>query len=113
MERRTFLRSIALVGGATGMTGCVSPIGTDVHSATPAEEDVSPTEDLMREHGVLKRVILVYREALRRLATREDLPPETLAGAARIIRVFIEDYHEKLEEDFLFPRFRKPINKLN
>jgi hemerythrin-like domain-containing protein len=27
--------------------------------------------------------------------------------AAGIIRTFIEDYHEKLEEDFLFPRFRK------
>lgn len=28
-----------------------------------------------------------------------------------IIRYFIEDYHEKLEEDFLFPRFEK-ANKL-
>jgi hemerythrin-like domain-containing protein len=27
--------------------------------------------------------------------------------SATIIRNFIEDYHEKLEEDFLFPRFRK------
>jgi hemerythrin-like domain-containing protein len=27
--------------------------------------------------------------------------------SARIIRNFTEDYHEKLEEDFLFPRFRK------
>ena len=30
------------------------------------EEDVSPPEDLMREHGVLKRVLLVYEEAVRR-----------------------------------------------
>jgi hemerythrin-like domain-containing protein len=27
--------------------------------------------------------------------------------SAKIIRNFIEDYHEKLEEDFLFPRFKK------
>ena len=28
-----------------------------------------------------------------------------------MVRGFVEDYHEKLEEDFLFPRFRK-ANKL-
>lgn len=71
------------------------------------EEEVSPVEDLMREHGVLKRVLLVYHEAVRRIESRAELPPESLASAARIIREFIEDYHEKLEEDYLFPRFRK------
>ncbi len=30
-----------------------------------------------------------------------------LASAADIVRHFVEEYHEKLEEDFLFPRFRK------
>jgi hemerythrin-like domain-containing protein len=71
------------------------------------EEDVSPAEDLMREHGVLKRVLLVYRELIRRMDANEGFPPETLSGSAAIIRKFIEDYHEKLEEDHLFPRFRK------
>ena len=61
----------------------------------------------MREHGVLKRVLLVYGEAIRRIETNEDLPPETVMDSAKIIRNFIEDYHEKLEEDFLFPRFKK------
>jgi hemerythrin-like domain-containing protein len=70
------------------------------------EEEVSPAEDLMREHGVLKRVLLVYGEAIRRIETNEDLPPETVMDSAKIIRNFIEDY-EKLEEDFLFPRFKK------
>ena len=69
--------------------------------------EVSPPEDLMREHGVLKRILLVYIEALRRIDAREDLPPEPVAASAKIIRDFIEDYHEKLEEDFLFPRFKK------
>jgi hemerythrin-like domain-containing protein len=73
------------------------------------EEEVSPAEDLMREHGVLKRIILIYREGLRRIDADppEDLPPEAIADSARIIREFIEDYHEKLEENFLFPRFRR------
>jgi hemerythrin-like domain-containing protein len=71
------------------------------------EEEVSPAEDLMREHGVLKRVLLIYGEAIRRIEANEDLPPETVMDSAKIIRNFIEDYHEKLEEDFLFPRFKK------
>jgi hypothetical protein len=61
----------------------------------------------MREHGVLKRVLLVYGEGIRRLEANEDLPPDAIADAAKIIRNFIEDYHEKLEENFLFPRFEK------
>ena len=65
----------------------------------------------MREHGVLKRILLIYGEALRRLDVNQDLPPEPLADAAKIIREFVEDYHEKLEENFLFPRFKK-ANKL-
>jgi hemerythrin-like domain-containing protein len=70
-------------------------------------EEVSASEDLMREHGVLDRVLLVYDEALRRLAGRLDLPPDAVSGGARIVRRFIEDYHEKLEEEHLFPRFEK------
>jgi len=74
----------------------------------PAEDDkVSPAEDLMREHGILKRVILVYNEIDDRLSRGRGFPPETLLGGAVIIRDFIEDYHEKLEENFLFPRFEK------
>lgn len=78
-----------------------------MRGAEEEEQEVSPAEDLMREHGVLKRVLLIYAEAIRRIDANEDLPPETLADSAKIIRSFIEDYHEKLEEDFLFPRFEK------
>ncbi len=109
-SRRAFLRT---VGGAAGtgflLAGCAGgerlKAGPEGHEAD--EEEVSPAEDLMREHGVLKRVLLVYGEAVRRIDAGQDLPPEPLADAAGIIRHFIEDYHEKLEEDFLFPRMRK------
>jgi len=71
------------------------------------DEEVSPAEDLMREHGVLKRILLVYGEAIRRLDGNQELPPDPILDAAKMVRSFVEDYHEKLEEDFLFPRFRK------
>src|SRR6266850_1971991 len=75
------------------------------------EEDVTPAEDLMREHGVLKRVLLIYDEVRDRIARKTPFPPEAVSSSATIIRSFIEQYHEKLEEDHLFPRFRKH-NKL-
>jgi hemerythrin-like domain-containing protein len=71
------------------------------------EDEVTPAEDLMREHGVLKRVLLVYDEVRERIAARKAFPAEAVTSAANIIRSFIEQYHEKLEEEQLFPRFRK------
>jgi hemerythrin-like domain-containing protein len=61
----------------------------------------------MREHGVLDRILLIYEEGLRRLDSRQDFDPAVLAESAQIVRRFIEDYHEKLEEDHLFTRFEK------
>lgn len=71
------------------------------------DENISPAEDLMREHGVLNRILLIYDEHLRKLAAKRTFDGSVLASAADIVRHFIEEYHEKLEEDFLFPRFRK------
>jgi len=108
--RRWLLRLMSAVPIA-GFSGTFSK---RVLFASPAalalkeeEEEISPAEDLMREHGVLKRILLVYAEVIRRLDAAEDLPPESLKDSAGIIRNFIEDYHEKLEEDFIFPRFRR------
>jgi hypothetical protein len=72
------------------------------------EQEVSPAEDLMREHGVLKRVLLVYGEAVRRLDAREDLPPEPVADGAKLIRAFIEDYTRSWKRTSSFPAFGRP-----
>jgi hemerythrin-like domain-containing protein len=73
------------------------------------DKEVGANEDLMREHGVLRRALLVYRAAagrLRRAPAR--LPAGALANTARLFRTFGEDYHErKLEEKFIFPAVRK------
>jgi len=70
-------------------------------------EEVTPSEDLMREHGVLNRLLLLYDEALRRSDAHELIPGATVVGAAEIIRRFIEQYHERLEEEHVFPVFEK------
>jgi hemerythrin-like domain-containing protein len=75
--------------------------------SSPKEEEISPNEDLMREHGILERILLIYEEGLRRLAAKQEMAPDAIGDSAAIVRKFIEDYHEKLEEEFLFPRFEK------
>src|SRR5207302_6331737 len=64
-------------------------------------------EDLMREHGILNRILLIYEEGLRRLKAKEDVTPALFRTPATLVRKFVEDYHEKLEENFIFPEFEK------
>ena len=75
--------------------------------AAPVE--VTAAEDLMREHGILRRALLVYQESAVRL--RQDassVPPDVLEKAANLFRVFGEDYHEKkLEEVYILPIVKK------
>jgi hemerythrin-like domain-containing protein len=75
--------------------------------AGESEEDVGPGEDLMREHGVLRRILLVYGEVSRRLETSADFDVAAVQRSAKLIRRFVEDYHEKQEEEMLFPRFER------
>jgi hemerythrin-like domain-containing protein len=73
------------------------------------EEDVSATEDLMREHGVIRRVLVIYREsALRLRVSPATVSPDALLRSAKLMRSFGEDYHEKqLEEAHIFPAVKK------
>ena len=103
-SRRQFIKASGIFIAASGVAAAVNAFAKEEENKN---EQVSPPEDLMREHGVLKRILLIYSEAIRRIERQQDLPPEPLADSAKIIRDFVEDYHEKLEEDFLFPRFKK------
>src|SRR6195952_787639 len=70
-------------------------------------QKASPPEDLMQEHGLLNRVLLIYDTCRMHLSNKENFPREALLNGAGIIRTFVEDYHEKQEENYLFPRFQK------
>lgn len=113
-KRRQLIAGISLAGAGVLLNACrTSPSGSG--SATnksdePAPGEAAPVEvtaaeDLMREHGILRRALLVYRESAIRL--RQDaasVPPDVLEKAANLFRVFGEDYHEqKLEEVYIFP----------
>ncbi len=62
----------------------------------------------MREHGIIRRAILVYRYSASNLRSGGDVDPKTLERAAKLLRSFGEDYHErKLEEAHIFPAIKK------
>jgi hemerythrin-like domain-containing protein len=103
-NRRRFLTAAA--SGMAAATLAAGPIRADDKKNKP-EEDVGATEDLMREHGVLNRILLIYEEGLRRLRANEEITPDVFHKPATLVRKFVEDYHEKLEENFIFPEFEK------
>ena len=119
--RRELLAGISLAGAGALLVGCRKSVNqsggeSNISEPTAGElgpADVTANEDLMREHGVLRRALLVYREAATRL--RQDansVPTDALEKTAQLFRVFGEDYHEKkLEETYIFPlvkKFRNP-----
>lgn len=106
--RRTCVLGLASTAGLL-LAGCAA--GTnDAKSAKPSavgepeEAEVTPGEDLMQEHGVLERVLLVYAEAARRIERAEVFDVSVVTRAAEVVRHFVEEYHEKTEEQFVFPR---------
>src|SRR5438874_4705530 len=71
------------------------------------DEGVTAPEDLMREHGVLNRCLLIYEEGMRRVEAGQEVSPEVFQHTAQLVRKFVEEYHEKNEENYIFPHFEK------
>jgi hemerythrin-like domain-containing protein len=119
-SRRAFL-AIAIAGAGALLAACrkqgdapapspaagggPAPAGDAGPNQEEKGEDVGAVEDLMREHGVIRRVLVVYREASARLRNQPSaVAPGAVQSAAQLIRTFAEDYHEKqLEEGHIFP----------
>jgi hemerythrin-like domain-containing protein len=120
-KRRQLLAGISVAGAGVLLSACrntqtrsggatTDENNNDAPAPGEAEPiEVTATEDLMREHGILRRALLVYQETAVRL--RQDassVPLDTLEKTAKLFQVFGEDYHEKkLEEVFIFPAVKK------
>ncbi len=103
-NRRNLLRYSGWLGIAA-----VTPDLLAEQKAEAKEPEVSATEDLMREHGVIRRALLVYAETVPRLRQNASaVDAAALRAAAQLFRTFGEEYHEKmLEEQHIFPVIRK------
>jgi len=120
-SRRDFIRNAAYItGSAFVLSGCsgITASGNMQNNTRPVEKneeddkEVTAVEDLMREHGILRRALLVYGEAAVRLhKDPNSVPPDALQKTAKLFRTFGEDYHEKqLEETYIFPRLKQVGN---
>ncbi len=89
------------------MTGRWVSSPTLARRSDDGAKEILPIEDLMREHGVLNRLLLIYEELIRRAEEKEHFPKGVLIKVLALVRTFIEDYHEKLEETYIFPLFEK------
>lgn len=91
-------------GGVAGASGTAA---LRSHTDDTARRAPAPGEELMTEHGVLKRLLLAYRAAANRLTDPATPPPAgAILDAAGIIADYIESFHEGLEEAYIFPRIR-------
>jgi hemerythrin-like domain-containing protein len=115
-RRRTFLRAAATAAGIA-LAGCATAHAAGGERAASGKEkdgegehgeeaEVTPGEDLMQEHGLIERVLLIYDEGARRIERSEALDLVVITSAAGIVRRFVEDYHERQEEQSVFPRLQ-------
>src|SRR6266545_2677352 len=95
-NRRDFL---LLAGASAGF----------IFAAPSKEPEVTATEDLMREHGVIRRALRVYAQLADKLRkSPASVDAAALHKTAQLFRTFGEDYHERmLEEQHIFPIVRK------
>lgn len=100
--RRDFLRQGGTLLGLTAMLGAGGLLGCAKEPKTPA---VTATEALMQGHGVTQRLLLVFEELAVRLRYGKEFSLGTLTDALGLARRYLQDFHEKWEEERLFPRF--------
>ena len=98
---RRGLIAAAAAGAALGLAGCGKGEAND--------KDVGAVEDLMREHGVLRRILVIYRAVAPQVRTASaGVDAKQLWKAADLFRRFGEAYHEQmLEERHIFPQVMK------
>jgi hemerythrin-like domain-containing protein len=114
LQRRLLVRNSLLLGVAIA-TPVAPVLGDEKDSqAEQKEPEVTATEDLMREHGVIRRALLVYFETVPKLRQNPaSVDPAALKQTAQLFRTFGEDYHERmLEEQHIFPLIRKQGSEL-
>jgi hemerythrin-like domain-containing protein len=118
-NRRKLVAGFLGIGAAAGATAIPLMSKALQADSPPAkdkdkEPEVAATEDLMREHGVIRRALLVYFETVPKLRTQpSSVDPAALHQTAQLFRTFGEDYHERmLEEQHIFPLVRKQGGEL-
>lgn len=104
MTLETPRRGLFVAAAASAATVALAACGKKA-----PDKDVSAVEDLMREHGVLRRILVLYRESAAFVrANFSSVDGKLIWRAADLFRRFGEAYHEQqLEETHIFPQALK------
>ena len=98
LSRRRLLGMAGAAGAGLLITGCTG-------SNKPSAATATAIEILDRHHGLLYRAISILEEVRGGMDARMDLPPEIIQGTVELVRRFVVDHHQKLEEKYIFPAF--------
>ncbi|MDB6112332.1 MAG: hypothetical protein JWR69_4082 [Pedosphaera sp.] len=82
VNRRVFLTVSAGLVVGTSLLASAAP------EMINADKGVTAPEELMKEHGVLNRCLLIYEEGIRRIEGRQDVSPEVFDHTAGLIRYY-------------------------
>jgi hemerythrin-like domain-containing protein len=93
----------AAVGAGIALAASPTAAAPNTAQLDSVARETPLTEDLMNEHGMLIRIILIYREVTRRVAAGAPVPRAEAHDAGLIIEQFIHGFHEPLEEAYVFP----------
>src|SRR5438477_12735269 len=100
------LSGIVLVAGSAG--AALAAKKEPKAPPPPPEKKVGAIEELMRQHGVLRRVLLVYRQSAAQLRGGGKLDPKLLRQAAQLFRDFGENFPSRsFCRPYVFPTLRK------
>ena len=70
-------------------------------------KDINFCEDVMYEHGIVRKLLVIYNKCIDIIQSENN--PEIYSivkQTALIIRKFVEEYHEFIEEEYIFPLFK-------
>ncbi len=72
------------------------------------EEKVSsPVEDLMKEHGAVERILLIYQRMIEMAITGQEIDVSVIRRASKMVDEYVASHHERDEENYVFPKFRE------
>lgn len=97
LSRRKFIALAGSAGAGIIAAGC--------SSSDKIKEEGTAIELLDRQHGLLHRSVSILEEVRGGMDARMDLPPEIIQGTVEVIRRFLVDFHQKVEDKHLFPAF--------
>jgi hemerythrin-like domain-containing protein len=98
LSRRSLIAMAGAAGAGLLITGCTGSSKSQVDASTAIEI-------LDRQHGILYRAISILEEIRGGMDARMDLPPEIIQGTVEVVRLFVVEHHQKLEEKYIFPAF--------